>query len=303
MNLQRKEHLMKRSFLLVFFIFICLSCGQNHQSTLSGLGYSNAGKNWAVILGSPNGLPGVPTDVRELNKLLLEERFGFGFKTLTHAKAKVADVEKLTSQAAKVADTLFWHFSGHGASGYFMTESGNMYFKEVLDLIYEAREQKPLKRLIILLDTCEAGHIINGNIPVIGDRDPDEEDDGDIDDDERRALLGPKSRCMSLDQAEQLKTGIFDVMAKGFENKVFEQGFVFAASQKNQTSEDVSAEAGGAFTYCFRNAVAKLFQENKNATFKDVADETITTTLEYNQRPLYRAFPEDLILRETMFKY
>jgi hypothetical protein len=292
----------------VISTFACITflvgCGSAQYSKVAGLANSASGSNIAVIMGSPNGLEGVPTDVREFNKAILDANNNFKFKTAIHDKAVTEDVLRLTRENSKDADTLLWFFSGHGGGGDFLTEDGSIFFGDIVNLILKTRNNKPLKRFMVFLDTCESGHVVDGTIPVIGEgsgggggNDDDNEDD-DTKLVAQHNMNGHHSKCSAKTHASH---DIFSIMAKGFENKLFEQGFVFASSLKTESSEDLGAEQGGAFTWHLREAMAKLRKSNPNATFGELADLTVKLVTEHHA--IYRAYPTPAMLKEKIFTY
>lgn len=258
-------------YLFLISMFFILSCGKQETSSLQGLGADGLSINMALVLGGPNGLEGVPTDVKELSKLLRDPIYKMG--VYEDGVATVDRIKEATARFSTIeTNSLLWYFSGHGGGGSFLAEGdGSMTYKEVTDIIQQVRANKPLKRLLFVLDTCEAGHAVDGNGAIIAGFD--------------KAL-----------NSYNIKTKDGEI-----KSTLYEQAFVFAASTKDETSSDNGVEQGGEFTWKWRKAIEKLRASNPNATIKDVTEETVKTTS--GQHPVYKAYPSDQVLNDYFFKY
>lgn len=268
MEKTRDKEVSMRVFILLAALGLMACSNMDQQNQLTGLGYSQNGSNVALIFGAPNGLEGVPTDVRELSKVMQDPKYNFHFSVTSKNEATDDQILTITKEKVQSAESLFWYFSGHGGGGDFVTEGeGLLPFRDVAEAILEVRKDKPLKRLVLFVDTCEAGDLVDGEAPVI--------------------------------------ESVYRVMKTGFEQRLFEQGFVLAASTKDQNSADLSAEQGGAFTFGLRTALADLRVKNQNATFLDLAEKTRAETIAAysGQTPVWRAFPSEIIEKEKVFLY
>ncbi len=280
------------SFVLFF------GCGtQNSNSALKGLGASENGKNIAVLFGSPDwreadddpdstihipagpGLPGVATDIREMSKLISDTRYNFHFATASNDRARVRDILQLTGEKVADADSLLWFFTGHGGSGFMFAEvegeddDGSYTFAQVAAAIKKARGDRPLKRLVVLIDACHSGVFVNGDQPIV-------------------------------DQQKWADEALYQPLMKAYDQKLYEQAFVMASSLTSETSIDLGEEKGGAFTYSLRTAISELRTGNPNATFKDLANLTTEKTKKIGgHTPVYRAFPVPTVINDFLFIY
>lgn len=296
--------MMNKFLSILFFILFLIGCGNSNQnSNTLGLGASQNGVNIATLFGSPAwqegneddpdstihippgpGLPGVLTDIREMNKIFSDSRYNFHFSAVSHDRATVEDIFGMTAKNVKNADSLLWFFTGHGGSGYLFAEeddteeNGAYTFSQVAAVIKKARGDKPLKRLIVLLDACHSGEFVNGDQPIINKKFVNEEGW------EEEALYQP--------------------LLAAYDDKLYEQAFVMASSLTSETSIDLGAEKGGAFTYSMRQSFTELLNNNPRATFKDFAIMTTQKTKAIaGHTPVYRAFPEPSVINDYMFIY
>ena len=275
--------------LCAFFlsIFLMSSCGSMEPSSSSiyGLGFSENGNNLALLFGSPQNLQGVKTDIRELNNTLLNPEFNFHFRTMTDDQASKTKILQVTSREVKNADSLFWYYSGHGIGGSLDTGSGFLAFAEVASTIKRARNNVPLDRLLVFIDACESGHLVDGDAPII-------------------------------DENHSIEKTLFEPLRQERDGKLYKQAFVMVSSQKDESSADLGAEYGGAFTYSLRESLIDIRKEHPKATLKQLADMTIERTIEESRRnpnsqlptershtPLYDAFPVKDIENDLVFIY
>jgi hypothetical protein len=277
---------MKNIVFGVLFAIFATGCGTRATSRLDGLGSTSRGKNVAIIFGAPNNLEGVPTDVREMSKLIVDPQYNFHFAVTAKNEASVNDITSMSAAAAKDADTLVWFFSGHGGDGILEAQddpngSDSVFeFHQVADAIKAARGGKPLKRLVVLLDSCDSGSFVNGSSPI-------------VDESARQAK-----------QAAWAEKTVYRWMNAAYDKNLYEQAFVMASSLKDETSSDMGAEQGGAFTFSLRTSLAALKVSRATATFKDLAEATIAKTKEVGgHTPVYRAFPAKDVENETLFSY
>ena len=269
---------------------LLFGCGSRDQvNNLNGLANGSTGKNAAVIFGAPHGLEGVPTDVREFSKLLKEPQYNFQFPVVaSNGDATVAAILALTAETAKNADTLIWYFSGHGNTGIMLASDTTFTFHQVADALKTARLNKPLKRLIVLIDSCYSGSFINGSSPIVEDSVP-----------QRHYKCARPSEPTDAPGSD-----IFDVLDSMKDRGIFEQAFVMSSSTKDESSVDLGAEKGGAFTWALRQVMADLRQNRDGATLDEFARATTARTQrEGDHTPVYKAFPSSLMLNEKMFHY
>lgn len=277
-------------------------CGQREQaSTLKFRPYDPNAKNVFLVVGAPNGLAGVPTDVREMSKVLRDQSNGFNWSVTSNANApKDYILKELTANAAAVGEngTLGLYVSGHGSrDGKFMTADGMMSYSEVANAIAAGRAQ-PLRRFMSFNDSCYSGHWVDGNGSLPEDlRSMSEPAEffADPAPEEAQALAQAQADIMSE-----------ELMVSGNKSKAdrIEQFLTFAASKKSQTSLDLGSSKGGAFTYALRQTFANLKKENLAATMGDLVKKTTDRTWDDTRHhvPVSKAVPSSM-LQEKIFEF
>jgi hypothetical protein len=298
---------MVRSRLSTFFIgltsiMLVSSCGQRQEtSTIKFRPFDPNAKNIFMVIGAPNGLSGVATDVREMSKILSDNSTGFNWEVKSNGNApKDYILRELTANSAAVGPdgTLGLFVSGHGSNdGKFMTANGMMSYTEVANAIALGRSE-PLKRLMSFNDSCFSGHWVDGN--------------GSLPDDMKSMSEFPEFFAdHSPEEAQALANMQVDTMTqelaapslKGRGDRI-EQFLTFAASKKTQTSLDYGSSRGGAFTYALRQTFANLRKDNKEATIGDLARTTTQRTWSDTRHhlPVYKAVPAGM-LEEKLFEF
>ena len=289
-------------------IFLLLSasvlngCGRKTESSqIKFRPYDPTAKNIFMVIGAPNGLSGVATDVREMANVLNDKSNGFNWNVVSNGNApKDYILRELTANSAAVGEngSLGLFVSGHGSSdGRFMTAEGMMSYSEVANAIAAGRAQ-PLKRLMSFNDSCYSGHWVDGN--------------GSLPDD-LKGMYEPAeffadhtsedAQILAENQAEVMKQELMNSNEKGKGDKI-EQFLTFAASKKSQTSLDYGRERGGAFTWALRQTFANLKKNNPKATMGDLAKITTDTTWKdtHHHLPVYKAVPSTM-LEEEIFEF
>ncbi len=261
------------------FIFSLLGCGSDQNSNLLGLADSANANNSAVLIGAPNGLAGVPTDILEMKKIFKENSYNFKFNSVKVIEdASIQEVLDLTKETALNANTLFWYFSGHGDTGQLLANDGTFSFGQVASAIKKARHNKPLDRLIVVLDSCYSGSFVDGSSPII---------------EENGKYITKKELAENIMQSFISK-----------DENLYKQAFVFASSTKYQTSEDDGAEHGGAFTYSMRRTLKRLNELTPEVTIEKFAQDTqALTEKEYSHQPVWKAYPTQTVLQDKLFIY
>lgn len=239
-----------------------------------------SGKNIALIFGASNGLEGVATDLAELERLFKSPQYDLGFEVHVVEEASESTILKESAKWAKEAGesgTLFWYFSGHGAEdGTIYTADGNLLgWREVAKSIKAARTT-PLKRLMVLEDSCFSGAIVDGSQSI------------------------GKYAATSADAIQ----GAFAAANKAYDAPLYEQILILSASRKTETSADTGAGQGGGFTASFRAVLEKLKTSAADkATIRDFVTKTQKETEQnFGHTPQYRAEPEALVLDDLLFK-
>ncbi len=303
----------KRDFILGFFGVIAglyiTSCGEpgSPSSSLSDLAFDRTGNNVALLFSAPGGLEGPPTDIKKMKELLEDSDQPYGFKVFTLDNATLPDILKMTKEHAANADSLIWYFSGHGANdGSIAAEDGLFKFGEISSSIKEVRSSKPLKRLIALIDICFAGNLVDGATPVITEPDAETGPGGTPNGNAEKSNFD----LMTEDEYTEL---VADQVLESFDTKLdapgsydkalYEQALVVASSTKTQSSADLGAEEGGAFTKALREAWAKLKQtKRETATIRELVDQAAVGTAANGHNPVYRAYPGKAVLDDLLFQ-
>ncbi len=279
-----------------------VGCGRGvSSSSVKFRPYDPESHNVFLVIGAPNGLSGVATDIREMTKVLNDTSNGFNWNVISNGNApKDYILRELTANAAAVGEfgTLGLYVSGHGSNdGKFMTANGMMSYSEVARAIAAGRAQ-PLKRLMAFNDSCYSGHWVDGNGSLPDDMknlNEPAEFFADHSPEEAQALADAQAQLM----ADQL-TGSSD---KGRADSI-EQFLTFAASKKTQTSLDYGREKGGAFTWSLRKVFSSLKAQRPEATMGDLATQTVDATWQdtRHHKPVYKAVPTSL-LEEKIFEF
>lgn len=267
-----------RLVILLTFMFL-VSCGSNNStSTLNGLGYEGGGKNVALLFGSPNGLAGVPTDIRELNTLFSQE--DFHFRTVPVNDATTSDIFETAKTEGKDADSLIFYFSGHGNRGVMLAEDRTFTFREVATALKSERGGRPFDRLLVIIDSCLSGSFVDGNGDMI--------------------ITEPGSETGSHPLFTE--EALFAPMAA--DPTLYKQAFIFSASKQNENSQDLGSAKGGSFTYTFRTVMGRMKTQNPMVNFRDFAQEVSQITDdEYGHTPMWRGFPAADVMDDYLFLY
>lgn len=279
-----------------------VSCGSRDESSaLKFRPYDPNAKNVFLVMGAPNGLAGVPTDVREMAAVLNDTTNGYNWNVISDSNAsKKYILEQLTAQSAAVGEngTLGFYVSGHGSrDGKFMTADGMLGYSEVAQAIAIGRAQ-PLRRLMSFNDSCFSGHWVDGNGSL-------PEDMAQLNE-SAEFFADPtpeEAQALAESQAEIMSNELSLVSDKTKADKI-EQFLTFAASKKSQTSLDMGRSKGGAFTWSLRQTFATLKKENRQATMGEFAKKTVDKTWQDTRHhlPVYKAVPESM-LNEKVFEY
>lgn len=277
-------------------------CGREvSSSSVKFRPYDPSSHNVFLVIGAPNGLSGVATDVREMSKVLNDKSNGFNWNVISNGNApKDYILRELTANSAAVGEfgTLGLYVSGHGSNdGRFMTANGMMSYSEVASAIAAGRAQ-PLKRLMAFNDSCFSGHWVDGNGSLPEDvkqMNEPAEFFTDHSPEEAQALADAQADVM----AEQLIVS----SEKGRADSI-EQFLTFAASKKTQTSLDYGREKGGAFTWSLRKVFSSLKTQRPDATMRDLATQTVDATWQdtRHHRPVFKAVPAAM-LEEKIFEF
>jgi hypothetical protein len=270
-------------------------------SSTQNLSYDTGSKaNRAVLfIGNADNIPGVFQDPPNLERALTSPQYNFNFKVTRAERPMTADEIKAgAAQAAKemidgdtkdAKGTYFFYFSGHGAeTGELLAADRTFYFKEVADAIKKARGNRAFKRLVIFVDACFSGNLVDGNgavsnsdggtggfalapgaiggvgLPKVG-----------IDDQAASRYL--KALNAFADSVVSLRSGLY------------EQLVLISSSRKTETSGD--SGGGGIGTLAFIDALRAL-GDTEGATIRMLAEGTISNAT--GQTPVYRIEPPEV---------
>jgi hypothetical protein len=278
------------SFLI--FVFLGTSCTRknanipDHLIGTYGLAGSNSARNTAVLIGAPNGLSGVETDIREMVKVFESKKYDFKFEPAVNGNATARQVIDLVKVSSKDSDSLFFYFSGHGNDGVLLADDRTFTFREVADAIKTARENKPLKRLVVMLDSCLSGSFVDGESPII---------------DESGNVL----RMKKIDDELWYQQMIEQITLQAVDGALYEEAFIFASSKKDENSMDLGSQKGGAFTFSLRSEIERLANADyDNAKIKDLLPGVIKMTERLGDHtPVFKAYPEQDVLEDWLFKH
>ena len=292
------------------------------RGDLDSLVFDPSAQNVALLLGSDGGnLDGVPVDIRGLKELFGDTSNGFNFSIQSeerNASVRMAS-QMLKQAAAQVGErgTLLIYYSGHGAqgSGCMAFTDDCITFKTFAQAIQEVRTT-PIKRLLFFSDSCFSGQLVTGNSSIISgggsgsnSYDSLELSSADLVAQENVALTRAgddwyTSLATSFLGGSQnsgnngMSTTATSGSSRGFEKTLFEQALTVAAARPNETSADLGA-GGGAFTSALRRAFSQL-KGSTGTTIRQFLDKTAQDTQRNGHTPVYRAFPSDVVLADTL---
>lgn len=279
---------MKSIKVVLLFVVLLTACGCGVQPAMvsspfstpiqTGIGAGGGEKNVAVLIGAPNGLGGVPTDITKLTELFADPTYKL--QVVSDNNATVRELLDLTKAQAADADSMLWYFSGHGNDGVMLADDRTFTFNEVAAVIREARgPNKPLHRLLVFIDSCLSGSFVNGGSSIITEEE------------------------VTVEMHQAWNESVVYQAVEEYSD-LYEQAFVMSASKKNENSADLGSAKGGAFTYVWRTKMAELKAQNELTTFKDMADVVTTKTdADYGHTPQYKAFPSVEVLNDYVFMY
>lgn len=290
------------------------SCGKYRgaDNDPKDLAYSRNAKNVALLFSAPNDLDGPPTDVKALQPIMQ----GLHFKVVTISNATRSDIINETAKASKDVGekgTLFWYFSGHGAqNGELVSQGGTgVDFKDVTKAIMQARSE-PIKRLLVFVDACFSGQLVNGTSAVIGSSGSTtssgvRSQNFNLADDENAETQADEDE-LAATGSEKVATSIRSAISDSYDYKsgqLFEQALVMSAARKIETSLDLGRANGGAFTYALRKTFEELDRAAGKPTVRNLVDKTITKTkdiVDNRHIPVYREYPSKGILDDYLYE-
>lgn len=145
------------------------------DSSVESLAANEGGNilNQVIAFGSPGSgddfLPAVKIDIDSLAAPFSHPRVGFRVKTFYDNLSYDTLITETEHYARAVEEkgTLVWIFSGHGYdAGELMVDREVLKFSHIAKAILRARADRPLKRLVVIVDACYSGNLIDGTKPV-----------------------------------------------------------------------------------------------------------------------------------------
>lgn len=235
----------------------------------SGLVDTAFASNQALIVGAPNGLPGIDTDLANATAIATNPAYNFQTTSLYDDQAtKSAMLSNLQSLAGSVEGdgTFFFYFSGHGNKGIIAATNFEIVsIQEIRNAIQAGRQSNgPLSRLVLIFDSCNAGSLLNS----LG------------------VLSAPLARLAPPVTSDNFADSVVDAFApRGKAASYWQKLFVFASSTADETSE--AGDQGSLFT----EAMRKAFDE---VSATGTVNDFITKTQSYTgsaQHPVARLVP------------
>jgi len=264
--------------LIALVLFFILGCGSNSISSLNGLAANGGGKNTAILFGSPNGLGGVSTDIREMKTLL--DQPDFHFRTVANGSASTSEIFETAKTEGKDADSLIFYFSGHGNRGVMLADDRTFTFNEVATALKANRNGRPFDRLLVVIDSCLSGSFVDGNGDAI--------------------ITEPGSETGS--HIVFTEEALYEPVAA--DANLYRQAFIFSASKQNENSQDLGSAKGGSFTYTFRTIMGELKESNPMVNFRTFAQKvSAKTEADYDHTPMWRGFPGPEVMNDYVFLY
>lgn len=271
--------------------FSCKKAPVDESSRVQFTVANRNAKNIALVVGSPNDLPGVSRDVQNVSKMIQETKLGYELVSMNYAtKAQILSKAREIGSQISGESTVFFFFAGHGTENGLLVSQGNGYFtlKELVSSIKSGSSVTTFKRFIAVIDSCHSGQSVNGTEAM---------------------FLSSSNQPFSVDKfissmvqgqgRSREDTGLFNGFygstadRNNLASRPFEQGLVIAAAKASQFSNDAGASIGGIFTANLMNAIkvnssdtlAQILENAKQMTTKSASDQT----------PVWKATPESIL--------
>ncbi len=136
-----------------------------------GLADAAGGSNKALIVSVGHGLSGLDLDVNNVKSMVSHPAYDFRVTEMAEDKARVADVKKGLTQTAQDSrdGTMMFYYTGHGGVGTLWLQDTSIKVEELRAAIEEGRKNMgPLKRLVLIYDSCHAGSMMDGMRKLFG---------------------------------------------------------------------------------------------------------------------------------------
>lgn len=255
-------------------------------------------KNIALLVGAPNDLPGVRTDIVNVARMIRQSDLGYEVVELNNAsRSQILSAADNVGRSITAESTVFFYFSGHGAeSGTLIPQGyGSVTLKEVASTISRGINGGRFTRFIGVIDACFSGQSVDGNQAIflagnsIEQTNASSSDINNFSVDQFATALATASNRGLFDYNF---TGNSAAFAKG--NPPFSQGLVLAAARKFETSLDGGSAIGGVFTASWLSAI----KSNSNATVGQILERSKQLTIRNSggsHVPVWKAMPESFL--------
>jgi len=283
-----------KSICLTAFAWFLTGCDYylSQSAVQKGFAASGGSKNVAVLM-SGSGEQHIPKNIAMIRDVMSDPQVGYNFTIIERQKVTAEQAVQTTAEAAKqVGDggTLLWYFSSHGApNGSLTTYSRMLKLKQITDAIKSARGGVPLKRLVMIVQACYSGQIVNGS-----------------------AKVGNSSYSAAADDASSIPDQFMNELLANSSGSGGQRPLAYASNDYTQIAEQIlvlsAASRSEMSMYSgdgshFTKALHKTFKSFGNApttnmkTFLEAVQKNVRSS-----RPQYRAEPEDVILQEPLNK-
>ncbi len=295
--------------ILVFLVsvFISFGCKKNDGPVSSAkfAPIDPAADNYALLFGAPNDLPGVVTDIVEMENLL--NNSGYGYRVISNPSTSKSELlSTLRNYGAKISDrgTLLLYFSGHGTpSGLFVTEESAKITKkdldnfanagpfkgqfasptEIMGALRDARSKsgktQPIRFLISIVDTCFSGAWLKGDnklstLNLAADTGFGNDSGQPTTTRSLRALLD-NATIEQNNAIQSAQTMSFKVSGNPF----LANFITVAAASENEAAVDEGYIKGGRFSSSLRRVFEEAKQSRTPMTFRQWLDRTYMKVL------------------------
>lgn len=122
------------------------------------------GYNKALLVSVGHGLSGLDIDIKNVKEMVTNPGYGFTYSELHEDQARVADVKKALTQGAQDArdGSFLFYYTGHGGVGTLWLQDKSIQVEEIRKALEDGRASAgPLKRLVLIYDSCHAGSMMD----------------------------------------------------------------------------------------------------------------------------------------------
>ncbi len=291
---------MKIFFYMISLAVVLGACKapENPENNLKGISSNSSAKNFGLIFGASNGLPGIDKDVRIMKDILQGSENEYGFEVVTDMDSsprEILDITKKHSAKLESDSTMFWYFSGHGGNGSLRASGGSLKMADVEKAMREVTKTT-FKRLVIVIDTCNNGGLVNDDRIGFGRTDMNSGASlTGLTEEERHNAIAKEMAETTVQMFDQGENYSAEGNTKG---RLFEELLIIVSSTASESS--LAGGNGSAFTVSVSNAFKEL-RKQKDSTLGDFAELSKSKTIKRGgHRPQYKAYPSNLILGETL---